>query len=76
MKIDGKMVYGDIDWHDYAYLLREASQKGLGEHGVPVNISDSDVDGVAKQLATYGYIASLSDRIALNRSVVDLRPSE
>lgn len=72
----GNVIYRDIDWHDYAYLLREAKQMGLGEHGEAVETLDSEADKVAKALATYGYNAYLSDRIALNRSVADIRPSE
>lgn len=72
----GNVIYSDIDWHDYAYLLREAKQTGLGEHGEAVKTLDSEADEVAKGLATYGYNTYLSDRMALNRSVADIRPSE
>lgn len=71
----GSGFRGEIDWHDYAYLLEEAKRTGLGEHGVPLEAFDSQGVEVARQWAKYGYSGYVSDRIALNRSVVDLRPS-
>lgn len=72
----GNVIYSDIDWHDYVYLLKEAKQKGPGEHGLPVATSSSEEVEVTRQMAKYGINAYLSNRIALNRSVADIRPAE
>lgn len=72
----GNVIFSDIDWHDYEYLLHEANRTGLGEHGVAAEAPESQAKEVARQTAIYGYNGYLSDLIALNRSVADIRPSE
>lgn len=72
----GNVIFSDIDWHDYAYLRHEANRTGLGEHGVAAHAPDSQANEVARQTAIYGYNGYLSDQIALNRSVADIRPTE
>lgn len=72
----GNVIFSNIDWHDYAYLSHEANRTGLGEHGVAAQAPDSQQKEVARLTAIYGYNAYLSDQIALNRSVADIRPTE
>lgn len=72
----GNVIYSDIDWHDNAYLTEEANRTGLGEHGAPAHAPPDDEEKVNKQIAKYGYNGHLSDLIALNRSVADIRPTE
>lgn len=62
-----------IDWHDWKLIKLEESQFGLGEHGAAAHLSfyppySKDIN------ETCGYNGYLSDKIALNRSLRDLRP--
>lgn len=72
----GNVIYSHMDWHDYDFLEYEAGRKGLGERGVAAYTPVGTEKEVARQRAIYGYNAYLSDLIALNRSVADLRPPE
>lgn len=73
----GNVIYSDMDWHDYTYLINEANRTGLGEHGAPAYMPDSaDDNETARQMTKYGFNGHLSDLIALNRSVADIRPAE
>lgn len=72
----GNVIYDEIDWHDYDYLVQEAYRTGLGEQGLPAYSPDSENEEVAKQIAIYGYNGHLSDQIALNRTVLDIRPEK
>lgn len=64
-----------IDWHDWDLIEQDKLRDAVGEHGEPVTswiypryskiIND-----------THGYNGHLSDSIALNRALKDLRPSE
>lgn len=61
------------DYHDYKYLEMEALQKGLGEGGVPAVLpagNEKEYDALYK---VNGFNAALSDAIALNRSLKDIR---
>ncbi|XP_031624900.1 N-acetylgalactosaminyltransferase 6-like [Contarinia nasturtii] len=62
-----------IDWHDWTLIEEEKARNGLGEHGDPAYLSSypsysQDIND------TFGYNGYLSDKIALNRSLKDLRP--
>lgn len=62
-----------IDWHDWTLIEEENARHGLGQHGEPAYLSSypaytKDVND------TVGYNGYLSDKIALNRSLKDLRP--
>jgi polypeptide N-acetylgalactosaminyltransferase len=62
-----------IDWHDHKLVEAEAKQKGIGEQGKSAFLS---VDDDAKKEELYrgnGFNGLLSDRIALNRSLPDIR---
>lgn len=62
-----------IDWHDYKFIEAEKLRVGTGEHGVPASLP-SGLESERKQLFDQnGFNALLSDRIALNRSVKDIR---
>lgn len=59
------------DWHDYAVIKREAARSGVGEQGRPYPLSDSDrVDQAYRE---NGFNIFVSNRIALNRSLPDIR---
>lgn len=73
-KIDGKPKVR-IDWHDWKLIDEEESRTGIGEHGVGSFLWTYPPS--TKQINdTHGYNGYLSDRIALNRSLKDLRPQE
>lgn len=64
-----------IDWHDWEFMLEEELRTGLGEHGEgahwwPYPPSSKEIND------THGYNGYLSDKIALNRSLKDLRPKQ
>lgn len=64
-----------IDWHDWELIEQDERRTGLGEHGVAAYLDfyppeSKDIND------TVGYNGYLSDRIALNRSIRDLRPTE
>uniref|UniRef100_A0A9J8A572 Polypeptide N-acetylgalactosaminyltransferase n=1 Tax=Cyprinus carpio carpio TaxID=630221 RepID=A0A9J8A572_CYPCA len=59
------------DWHDYALMKSEAARSGVGEQGRPYPLTDSDrVDQAYRE---NGFNIFVSDRIALNRSLPDIR---
>lgn len=72
------VVHGDgerIDWHDWQLIEAEQKQRGIGEmgHGAYLPYYPAYSKAIND---THGYNGYLSDRIALNRSLKDLRPKE
>ncbi|XP_055598669.1 N-acetylgalactosaminyltransferase 6-like [Uranotaenia lowii] len=66
-----------IDWHDYGLLEAERNRSGPGEHGKPFSLDqDEDIKLNEKLFTENGYYAVVSDKIAIDRSVTDLRPPE
>lgn len=64
-----------IDWHDWDLIKQEQSRSGLGEHGEPAYLDY--YPPYSKEInETVGYNGYLSDKIALNRTLKDLRPPE
>lgn len=63
-----------IDWHDWELMEQDKHRKGLGEHGLAA-YSNSYPPEYKDIIDTVGYNGYLSDKIALNRSLKDLRPS-
>ncbi|XP_051536548.1 polypeptide N-acetylgalactosaminyltransferase 10 [Myxocyprinus asiaticus] len=62
---------GKRDWHDYATIKSDAARSGVGEQGKPYPLTDSDrVDQAYRE---NGFNIFVSDRIALNRSLPDIR---
>lgn len=62
-----------IDWHDWELIEQDKYRSGLGEQGEPAYLSfypsySKDIND------TVGYNGYLSDKMALNRSLKDLRP--
>lgn len=64
-----------IDWHDWELIEVEKLRSGLGEHGEAAHLWYYP-PSTRKINDTHGYNGYLSDRIALNRSLKDLRPNE
>lgn len=61
-----------IDWHDYDAIKRDAERKGVGEQGVAVRLSEDDPN-YESLYKVNGFNAALSDKIALDRAVPDIR---
>ncbi|XP_055035116.1 polypeptide N-acetylgalactosaminyltransferase 10 [Misgurnus anguillicaudatus] len=59
------------DWHDYAAIKRDAARLGVGEQGKPYPLTDSD--RVDQAYRDNGFNIFVSNRIALNRSLPDIR---
>lgn len=75
MAVEVNVQVQRIDWHDWELIAEENARSGLGEHGAPAYLSfyppySKDIND------TFGYNGYLSDKIALNRSLKDLRPNE
>lgn len=64
-----------IDWHDWKLIDEDDQRIGIGEHGKS-EFFWSYPKHTKKINDTHGYNGFLSDRIALNRSLKDLRPRE
>lgn len=63
-----------IDWHDWKLIEKDSLRSGLGEHGMPAYLPF--YPPYSKEINdTVGYNGYLSDKIALNRSLKDLRPT-
>uniref|UniRef100_A0A8C5DVL6 Polypeptide N-acetylgalactosaminyltransferase n=1 Tax=Gouania willdenowi TaxID=441366 RepID=A0A8C5DVL6_GOUWI len=59
------------DWHDYDAMRRDAARVGYGEQGKPFPLTDNQrVDQAYRE---NGFNIYVSDRIALNRSLPDIR---
>lgn len=64
-----------IDWHDWELIRQDELRTGVGEHGSAAYLDL--YPPYSKEInETIGYNGYLSDKIALNRSLMDLRPPE
>lgn len=64
-----------IDWHNWSQIDEEEQRTGIGEHGEGTFLWT--YPSYTKQINdTHGYNGYLSDKIALNRSLKDLRPKK
>nr|CAI5852419.1 unnamed protein product [Callosobruchus analis] len=64
-----------IDWHDYERIKRDALRKGPGEQGVPAYLDQTETKNYDELYKVNGFNAALSDKIALDRAVPDIRHS-
>lgn len=64
-----------IDWHNWSLIAEDMLRTGIGEQGEGAYLPFYPAS--TKQINdTHGYNGYLSDKIALNRSLKDLRPKE
>lgn len=64
------------DWNDYEYLIREKLREGPGEQGRPVELTDpSEIELNEKLYNQTGFAVVKSDKISVNRSILDGRPT-
>lgn len=65
------------DYHDYAYIEKEKTRFDLpGENGQPVYAKAEEEKLNMKLFNENGYYGLISDKIALNRSVADVRDKQ
>lgn len=76
MGSDKNLKYIKIDWHDKIFIEAENARHGIGEHGAPASLSPNLEDERKRLFDQNGFNALLSDKIALNRSVKDIRHKE
>lgn len=62
-----------IDWHDYKMIERDSKRTGPGEQGAPAYLSSVESSNYEKLFRVNGFNAALSDKIALDRSIPDIR---
>lgn len=74
LKLSPKVI-DRIDWHDWELIKADERRVGLGEHGTAAYLNSSPPKEIVDIIDTVGYNAYLSDKIALNRSIKDLRPA-
>lgn len=70
---DKNMKQMKIDWHDYAYIEYEKKRVGIGEHGVASHSTPAEEADRLRLFLQNGFNGHLSDKIALNRSIADIR---
>lgn len=64
-----------IDWTDYAFMEYEANRTGPGENGAGITLTDpKEIEQNEKLKKIEGLCALCSDKIDVNRSVLDTRP--
>ena len=62
------------DWHDWDAMKRDAEREGPGEHGRKVTDLTPETKRLNDQLyGSNGFSAAVSDLIAIDRSVKDIR---
>lgn len=73
-------IEGDLekkDWHDWNFIEYEKTRKGPGEHGEPFFLTDArDIELNQKLLEEFGLCTVVNDKVSVNRSIPDTRPSK
>lgn len=73
---EGKFRPECRDWTDYEFIAREDQRSGFGEHGDAVTLTDQiEVKLNRKLYNETGFSVVVSDKISVNRSILDARPS-
>lgn len=63
-----------VDWHDYKFIEAEKHRNGPGENGSAYEkLEDDEIELSERIFDENGYNGLISDKISVNRSVVDLR---
>lgn len=64
-----------IDWHDWSLIDRDELRDSIGDQGSAVYLSEYP-ESSKHMNETYGYNGFLSEKIALDRALPDLRPEQ
>ncbi|KAF2894243.1 hypothetical protein ILUMI_11936 [Ignelater luminosus] len=62
-----------IDWHDYELVKKDSMRKGVGEQGKPAHLTVAELEGYDELYKVNGFNAALSDKIAIDRALPDIR---
>ncbi|XP_066141216.1 N-acetylgalactosaminyltransferase 6 [Euwallacea fornicatus] len=67
-------IYNEkIDWHNHGLIDKDSKRTGPGEQGVPAYLNSLESENYEKLFRVNGFNAALSDKIALDRSLPDIR---
>ncbi|GAV06527.1 hypothetical protein RvY_16497-1 [Ramazzottius varieornatus] len=69
----GNLLGKKIDWHDYRLIEAESKRTGPGEQGNSVILDAKESEGLGRLFSSNGFNALASDKIALDRSIKDIR---
>lgn len=69
-------IYGKKDWHDWAMLNEEQKRQGPGEGGQAVIVDASENQKKEDLYRVNGFNALASDKMALDRSLRDIRHAD
>lgn len=65
------------DWNDYQRIAWDDQQTGPGEHGEGVKLTDpAEIELNQNLYNKSGFFAIVSDKISVNRSILDTRPKK
>ncbi|XP_045480416.1 N-acetylgalactosaminyltransferase 6-like [Harmonia axyridis] len=64
-----------IDWHNYQLIEEDSKKKGPGEQGKSAVLKNNEMENYEELYKVNGFNAALSDKIALDRSIPDIRHS-
>lgn len=62
-----------IDWHEYEHIEKDQLRIGIGEQGKPAHLTASESSVYDELFKVNGFNAALSDKIALDRALPDIR---
>ncbi|CAG9759554.1 unnamed protein product [Ceutorhynchus assimilis] len=62
-----------IDWHDYKAIEKDSKRVGTGEQGAAAYLTSLERANYEKLFRVNGFNAALSDKIALDRAIPDIR---
>ncbi len=64
---------GLVDYHNYSLMKADSKRRGPGEQGAPVYLRGAELDHSKRVFTENGFCQVVSDKIALDRSIPDLR---
>ena len=62
-----------IDWHDWEAVGADLRRQGAGENGASVKLAPDEEGKSSSSYINHGFSAYVSDKIAVDRSVPDIR---
>lgn len=65
-----------IDWHDWDLIDADSLRNGIGEQGIAAYLPEEYPEVSKHMNVTFGYNGYLSETIALDRALPDLRPKQ
>ena len=65
-----------IDWHDWEAVGSDLRRQGPGENGASIKLTPEEEKKALSTYIDHGFSAYVSDKIAIDRSVPDIRHHE